>query len=172
MSTVAILAQLELLVKKAEAIVDTFTRVRNCQNKEIYCSLETLSSRLEKAAADIAERIGSLEESRAEQVRKEGENFLRKVKETRISIVRTNHIKNLAGLRKNITLIFEGLEDSALDPAWVTSKNKQTRRSCEAIRELTSDGVVSWAAALAPFRLVCRHHAKPSILISHRKDRA
>jgi hypothetical protein len=144
------ISHLEPLVQKAESIAESICNINVCQSKEQYCSLEALSSRLQEAAAKVAGRIARLEEGRAERIREEGSKFLSQVETTRASIIKNNQLKSIPAFRKSIALIFEGPKDSALDPGWIKSKNKQTRMRCEAIRELNPDGVISWAAGLAP----------------------
>jgi hypothetical protein len=144
------ISHLESLVQKAESIAESMGYVKACQSKEQYCSLEALSNRLQEAAAKVAGRIERLEEGRAEQIREEGRKFLSQADITRESIIENNQLRSIPMFRKNIKLIFEGPKDSALDPGWITSRNKQTRTRCELIRELNPDGVISWGAALAP----------------------
>jgi hypothetical protein len=150
MSVPSAISQLESLVKKAESIAESICHIKVCQTKEQFCSLEALNRRLQEAAAKVAGRIERLEEGRAKRVREEGRKFLSQAETTRASIIENNQLRSIPAFRKNITLIFEGPEDSALDPGWITSRNKQTRKRCELIRELNPDGVISWAAALAP----------------------
>lgn len=144
------ISHLESLVQKAESVAESICKVNVCQSKEQYCSLATLSSRLQDAAAKVAGRTERLEEGRAKQIREEGGKFLSQAETTRASIIENNQLKSIPAFRKSIALIFEGPKDSALDPGWIKSKNKQTRMRCEAIRELNHDGVISWASALAP----------------------
>lgn len=144
------ISHLESLVQKAESIAESICNVNVCQSKEQYCSLEALSSRLQEAAAKVAGGVARLEEGRAERTREEGRKFLSQAETTRESIIKNNQLKSIPAFRKSIALIFEGPKDSALDAGWIKSRNKQTRKRCEVIRELNPDGVISWAAALAP----------------------
>jgi hypothetical protein len=151
MSTISTaIFRLESLVQKAESIAESICGIQACQSKEQYCSLEALNSRLQEAAVKVAGRIERLEEGRAEKIRKEGGKFLSQAEATRESIIENKQLRSITAFRKNIALIFEGLKDSALDPAWITSRNKQTRTRCELIRELNPDGLISLAAAFAP----------------------
>jgi hypothetical protein len=95
MSTLAVITQIGYLVKKAKAVANKFSWVQICQNKEQYCALQTLRLRLERATAYIAERIERLVESRAKQVRIEGEKFLRKAENARVGTIGSNQMKNI-----------------------------------------------------------------------------
>jgi len=139
------------LVQRAEIIASIVSDIRSCESQEHYSSLTTLSARLQEAAGRIGERVEGLEGQRAEDIRQQASKFLSQAEEARTRIRKNNQLKSIELFRKTLTLIFNGPTNSILDSTWDISRKKQTRKRCEAIRGLNPDGVISWAAAMAPY---------------------
>lgn len=152
MQSISSTAALDLnsLVEKTKAVLESLDNATICRSKEQYHSLGALNTRLQENVAKIAARIECLEEGRAEQTRKDSEKYLTRAATTRASIIEKNQVRSIASFKKSIALIFQGPRDSALDDGSIKSRKRQTRMRCEAIKELNPDGVISWAAGLAP----------------------
>jgi hypothetical protein len=144
------ISYLRSLVQRAESTTESLCQVEVCHTKEQFYSLDALSKRLEEATETVAKQIQWLKSRQEQQTHEEGGRFILQVETTRMNIIENKEVKSIAAFRKSMTLIFSGPMDSPLDSVWDTSRNKQTRKRCEAIRELSPDGLVSWAAALAP----------------------
>lgn len=150
MSISTAVCQLQSLVSKAELLAKNIRGIKPCQTREQYEELDALKTRLQEVTAEVTGAVEILEHDTAERVRAEGKKFLDQVETARTYMFQNHRLKSISAFRKSVSLIFEGPKDSAIDTGSVKYRNKQTRQRCELIRGLNCDGVISWAAGLAP----------------------
>lgn len=148
MSVTVILSQLTTLVEKSEQLRERFRKVYPTIDQ--WNTLSDLSSKLADAVTKLQEETRLLRESRTERAWQESEKHSSHAQSARGDLFAKGRLAQSAVFRRNIVTIFLGPKDSTFDSEDTKFKKESTRRRCEKIRDLSPDGVISWAIAYAP----------------------
>jgi hypothetical protein len=147
---VSMQARLEVIARKAEVVAASIGGDVTCPSLEQCETLRIICLKLQATDTKITEWVEYQDAKRTGRVHEDVNKLTSVIGEARDQILAKNRVKNVQMFRKTMTLIFTGPTDSKVDSKWTLSRNKQTRKRCESIRELNPDGVISWAAALSP----------------------
>ncbi|MCJ1479234.1 hypothetical protein MMC13_007919 [Lambiella insularis] len=142
--------ELEALARKAEYTEERFRSTKAQPTKEEYHGFESLSLRFSEVAARFSNQVDQLRGEYVDWAEGEGQRLASRAESACANLIADGQPKSVATFRRNLTLIFQGPVDSALDSSSIRSRNKQTRKRCERIRCLTPGGILSWAAAFPP----------------------
>ena len=140
-----VISRLEALVKQIRCWVESLHNTRIHPTKDQYHVLETLSLDLSRAATDLPLQVEALKRRRTES--EDGRKLIAQAVSARRDLIATGILKNRKAFGKNITLLFEGPKDSALDSEAVKARKRVTRERCERISGLCPNLVISWAVA-------------------------
>lgn len=148
MTTTTLISQLEALFRRVEAMRDKIQTAQIRPAKSQLEKFETLAIKLTEAATKVSEEIRALTNAHTKRPSEQGSNLVSQAQSSRESVA--NGQLNLAILRRNLTLIFEGPKDSALDSSQIKARKKVIRERCKTICGLDPDTVLMWAVAFAP----------------------
>jgi hypothetical protein len=135
--------ELEALVRKTKYAVKRFGSTKAQPTKKEYHDFESLSLRFLKVATRLSNQVDQLKEEYVDWAKEEGRRLASQAESACANLIANGQPKSVATFWRNLTLIFQGLVDSALDSNAVRSRNKQTRKRCERIRCLTPSGILS-----------------------------
>ena len=112
--------------------------------------LTRIADKLHDITVAIKRRTGSFTPS-LEDSTWEGTADLRIKSQSAIAYLLSNgKLKNRSTFLRNIQLIFNGPKHDALDSKVTVQKKKSTQKKCQKIRELSTDGILSWAISYEP----------------------
>lgn len=148
MSASSILSQLKGLLVKTRQIEPKLSKLYPSDDQ--WEVLADLSAELSRAAKDIEDKVRLLRETRSERAWKESEEHRSNAESLRGHLFAKGQIKNPQIFRRNMTIIFQGPKKSSFDTDELKVKKESTRKRCELIRDLSADGVISWALAFPP----------------------
>lgn len=148
MSATAVLSQLKSLIEKTKNLKDRFSRTYPTNDQ--WDILRDLSLEFCAAATLVQDEIHVQKKFRSERAWKECEEHRSKAQLCRNDLFATGRLKQLPIFRRNIITIFVGPKDSRFDSEDTKLRKESTRKRCESIRNLSLDGIISWAMAFAP----------------------
>src|SRR5580700_5261958 len=148
MSATVVLSQLKALLEKTEQLKGKFTKVYPTDDQ--WSTLSDLSLKFLVAATKVRDEIQTLRESRKQRAQQESKKHKSHAQEVRGDLFATGRLRQSAVFRRNIVTIFEGPKDSQFDSDDTKVRKESTRKRCEMLRDLSPDGVISWAIAYAP----------------------
>ena len=148
MSVSVLLSQLTSLVEKPEQLRGRLQRTYPTSDQ--WHTLSDLSSKLSNAATKLREEVRELKESREKRAWQESEKYRSNAQLAKGNLFAKGRLPHPAVFRRNVTTIFLGPKDSTFDSEDTKFRKEATRRRCQIIRSLDSDGLISWAIAYAP----------------------
>lgn len=147
MSASCVVAQLQSLTEKAEQLVLKLDKTY--PSEEQWSTLGKLSQTLQSTARQIGNKILVLRNTRRERAWKDSTELRSQALARKGDLLTNGRLKS-GVFRRNITAIFEGPKDSSFDSTEIKTRKATTRQRCEDIRQLSYDGVISWAIAFPP----------------------
>lgn len=148
MSATTVLSQLKGLLEKTKLLKERFPKIFPTDNQ--WDTLIELSFKLTEATKEVHNEVQIQRESRSERAWKESEQHRLKAQSCNGQLFTTGRLKQPVIFRRNIVTIFEGPKDSQFDSEDTKLRKISTRERCKSIRDLTPDGVLSWAIAFPP----------------------
>lgn len=148
MSSTVVLSQLRGLTEKAEKLKGKLDKISPTDDQ--WNSLIDSSLHLANAASQLQEKMETLRNSRTKRAWKESEKHRSQARSLSGELFTTGRLKQSAVFRRNIVVIFEGPKTSTFDSDDAKVRKESTRKRCDVIRNLSPDGIVSWAIAYAP----------------------
>ena len=141
-ATATLSAQLDGLCGRVEAVRDKFqsTKARPIKGEE--AAFRSFASRITQAAAELSEAIRTFAESVPNV---EGSKLLAQARECE-----ARNQLNKTILKRNLSQIFKGPEDSVLDSKQVKARKKVLRGRCATISGLRPATIVRWAKYFPP----------------------
>ncbi|KAL2809880.1 hypothetical protein BDW59DRAFT_155654 [Aspergillus cavernicola] len=139
-----VISQLSALISAVEGAVNKIDSLSPPPDQ--LSKLTDLTLRLTEAASCLERKTESAKYSRATRVDEE----IEKLKQANRDSLTNGNLPKPSLLRKNVVLIFQGPNISALDRADVRTRKETTRERCAILRSLNIDGVISWAASYNP----------------------
>ena len=148
MSASVALSQLAALIEKSKQLRGKFQKMY--PSDEQWQTLGDLSSELSDVAVNLQEEIRVLKRSRTQRAWQESEQHRSHAQLARENLFAKGRLPQSAVFRRNIIMIFLGPKNSTFDSEDAKFRKESTRRRCDIIRGLSSDGIISWAIAYAP----------------------
>ncbi|KJZ68049.1 hypothetical protein HIM_12560 [Hirsutella minnesotensis 3608] len=148
MSAASVISQLRSLVEKAEHLMPKLNKIY--PTEEQWCGLYDLSKKLTTNATILNNKTQVLKKTRADRAWKESEKLRSQALACQGDLLTNGRLKQLTVFRRNIITIFEGPKDSKFDSEDMRARKAMTRQRCEKIRQLSHDGIVSWAITFPP----------------------
>ncbi|KJZ69865.1 hypothetical protein HIM_10739 [Hirsutella minnesotensis 3608] len=148
MSAASVLSQLRSLVEKAEHLMPKLDKIY--PTEEQWSGLHDFSKKLTANATILNNKIQILKETRADRAWKESEKLRAQALACQGDLLTNGRLKQLPVFRRNIITIFEGPKNSKFDSEDIRARKVMTRQRCEKIRQLSHDGILSWAITFAP----------------------
>jgi hypothetical protein len=150
MTIAAVISRLENLAKQTKTLVESFRTVKIRPTKDQYKTLEVVNLKITEDAINISGEIEALKRRCIESASEKGKKLISEVESARNDLIIIGQFKNRIIFYRNITLFFENLKESTLDSAAIKARKKLIRERCDRICDLSSDRVISWAAAFTP----------------------
>lgn len=147
MTTSKFVSQLESLIKRLESLVLSLQSASLHPSKTQYLSLAALDPRLRAVADSLPIQVDALKKRRAEPSIEKGRRLIEQANLEKTDLITTSQLKHPEIFAGNITFIFNGQEDSVVDSDDIKARKRLTRERCSSIRNVSSDGIISWAVA-------------------------
>lgn len=147
MSISAVLSQLKGLVEKAEQLPAKLSKTYPSDDQ--WETLAKQSVLFSNAASQIQRDIQRLKKSRTMKAQEESKKHISHANSSKGELFATGRLKLQAVFRKNIVMIFEEPRLSVFDSEDTRFRKESTRKRCNVIRSLSSDGIIAWAIAYA-----------------------
>lgn len=112
--------------------------------------LDILGAKLTNAATIVQKKTGSFRPPLEEHAWKASAELRSQAQSTVSSLISQGKLERPVAFRRNMAIIFKGPKDSEFDSSDVKSRKAITRQRCEIIRNLSPDGIVTWAASFTP----------------------
>lgn len=148
MSAASVVSQLRSLLDKADQVVLKLGKIYPTEDQ--WDALGDLSKKLAAAATTVGQTVQALKESRADRAWQESEKFRSQALKCQGDVLANGRLKQAPVFRRNIVTIFEGPKDSKFDTEDTRIRKATTRKRCTQVRQLSPDGLISWAIAFPP----------------------
>ncbi|KAM5357199.1 hypothetical protein ACJZ2D_016514 [Fusarium nematophilum] len=110
-----------------------------------WVKLEELSTSFKEAASILHEEIRTQRKKRNQRAWEESGKLRTQANEAKGYVLANGRLRQPPAFRTNICIIFRGPKPSAFDTDERKSKKDLTGKRCEEIRQLSPDGIISWA---------------------------
>ena len=136
------------LSRQLDTWVSGFDRL-SCTEEDLP-ALEALISRFVESSAAIKAKVESVKTGVEADAWKRSEDLRTRAETTISTILEDGDSKISPVFKRNLLLIFHGPDFSDLDSDEMTYRKKGTQVRCERLRNLSSNGILSWALSFPP----------------------
>lgn len=143
----AFISRLKTLIGSAESLENMLPNIT--PQLDDWGEIERLTAQLAEVASHIYRNVESSKQSRNKQVVEEAEAMKKQAKPYQDSLA--NNLPRAPIFRRNMIIIFEGPKESPFNNSTAERRRKEvTRRRCDVLRSLNTDGLILWAISYAP----------------------
>lgn len=181
MATDITMAQLRSLLTTVDGLTTKFDKLH--PTEEQWKTLCGLANNLLTKVTELHTRVGQARNDSAVKARAETEGLRNDAQNTR-AMVLSDGLKgrHQRTFRTNITVIFMGPPQNSFQAESQRKRNEVARKRCEELRQLSPDGIISWALAypaslwagsarLRPDHFAClAEHIEPDLPVHWPRD--
>ncbi|RSL80747.1 hypothetical protein CEP52_017331 [Fusarium oligoseptatum] len=139
----SIIQQLKNVLHGTEAVEASLHEIHLTQEARI--ELDMIADRFRVLAVTIGKKTQSFKSGQDDESWERSKVRREKAGNALIKVLTENKLPDLRVLRKNLITIFCGPEKHQHDSPPVKTKKLTTEKRCEMLRQLSPDGIISWA---------------------------
>jgi hypothetical protein len=150
MSTPTVVSQLSNLVHNLESWAARLSDSQPHYTNHELSDLDALAARLANAASCIQRKTGSYKPSCRPEIWDASEKLRNQAQSAVEALVRGGTFKQPVLFRRNMILIFGGVQCSDFDSNEMKSRKATTNTRCKQLRSLKASSIVAWAVSYKP----------------------